>query len=181
VGFASEDTYAGTQCATKGLRMTSDRIEKSVVVRAPPDRVWKALTDSREFGRWFGARFEGPFEPGRTVRGVIAASERATPEETASHPYLGKPLIFQVERIEPPHRFSYRWQPLEGRPDAEVVEGPSTLVEFTLEETKEGTRVTVVESGFAQIPPPHRDAVYESHDGGWTVQVQRIRIHIEQA
>lgn len=160
--------------------MAEDRIEKSVVVRAPRDRVWKALTDSREFGRWFGAKFEEPFAPGRSARGVIAPSEVATPEDIASHPYLGKPMVFQVERMEPPQRFSYRWQPLEGRADLERVEGPSTLVEFTLEETKDGTRLTVVESGFSQIPAAHRKAVYESHEGGWTHQVQRIRVHIEQ-
>jgi uncharacterized protein YndB with AHSA1/START domain len=160
--------------------MTEDRIEKSVDIRAPQDRVWKALTDSQEFGRWFGARFEGPFVPGRSVRGIIAPGEASTPEEIASHPYLGKPMVFQVERVDPPRRFSYRWQPLEGRTDLEVVDGPSTMVEFTLEETKDGTRLTVVETGFSKLPAPHRQPAYESHDGGWTVQVRRIRVHIEQ-
>jgi uncharacterized protein YndB with AHSA1/START domain len=160
--------------------MSEDRIEKSVVIRAPRDRVWKALTDSQEFGRWFGAKFEGPFVPGRTVRGAIAPSEVATPEETTGNPYLGKPLLIQVERIEPPRRFSYRWQPLESSPDLEVVEDPSTLVEFILEETKDGTRLTVVETGFSQIPATHRKSAYESHEGGWGIQVQRVRVHIEQ-
>jgi uncharacterized protein YndB with AHSA1/START domain len=160
--------------------MTEDRIEKNVVIRASRDRVWRALTDSKEFGRWFGARFEGPFAPGRTVRGVIAPSERASSEETAGHPYLGKPLVVRVERMEPPHRFSYRWQPLEGPADSGAEEPPSTLVEFTLEDAKEGTRVTVVESGFSKIPAPHGQSAYKSHEGGWSIQVQRIRVHIEQ-
>jgi uncharacterized protein YndB with AHSA1/START domain len=161
--------------------MTEDRIEKNVVVRATRERVWKALTDSQEFGSWFGARFEGPFIPGRTVRGVIAASALATPEETANHPYLGKPIILQIERVDPPRRFSYRWRPLDGRAAPETVDGPSTLVEFTLEEAEGGTRVTVVESGFSQLPDPHRKSAFESHEGGWSVQVQRVRVHIEQA
>jgi uncharacterized protein YndB with AHSA1/START domain len=160
--------------------MSEDRIEKHVVIRAPRDRVWKALTDSKEFGRWFGVRFEGPFAPGRSVRGVITPSELATPEETAGHPYLGKPMVFQIERLDPPHRFSYRWQPIEGRKSIEAEDGPSTLVEFTLEETKDGTQLTVVETGFSAIPATHRKAAYESHDGGWTVQVDRVRVHIEQ-
>jgi uncharacterized protein YndB with AHSA1/START domain len=161
--------------------MTEDRIEKSVDIRAPRDRVWKALADSQEFGRWFGARFEGPFVPGRAVRGVITPSELATPEETAGHPYLGRPMVLQVERMDPPTRFSYRWQPLEGRDDLVRGEGPSTLVEFTLEEMKGGTRVKIVESGFSLLPAKHRKPAYESHEGGWGVQVQRIRVHIEQA
>jgi uncharacterized protein YndB with AHSA1/START domain len=160
--------------------MDDERIEKHVLIRAPRERVWKALTDSQEFGRWFGARIEGPFVAGRSVRAVIAPSENATAEEIAGHPALGKPLIFQVERIDPPHRFSYRWQPLEVSADPGVVEGPSTLVEFTLDETKEGTRLTVIESGFSLLPEAHRRPVYESHEGGWTIQVQRIRVHIEQ-
>ena len=160
--------------------MSSDRIEKNVLIHAPRDRVWKALTDSQEFGRWFGAKFEGPFVAGRSIRAVITPGEAATPEEIAGHPYLGKPLVFHVERIEPPHRFSYRWQPLEGRADLDVVEGPFTLVEFTLEETKDGTRLTVVESGFSGIDPKHRESAYKSHEGGWTAQVQRARVHIEQ-
>jgi uncharacterized protein YndB with AHSA1/START domain len=161
--------------------MTEDHIEKKVVIRAPRDRVWKALTDSREFGRWFGATFEGPFVAGQSLRGVISPSELATPEETASHPYLGQPMTFQVERIDPPHRFSYRWQPLEGRTHPDPSLAPSTLVEFTLEETPDGTLLTVVESGFSRIPAAHRKPAYESHEGGWGIQVQRIRVHIEQA
>lgn len=161
--------------------MVEDRIEKVVEIRAPRERVWQALTDSQEFGRWFGARFEGPFAAGRSVRAVLAPSESATPEEVAGHPYLGRPMVFHVERIDPPRRFSYRWQPLEGRSDPDVGEGPSTLVEFTLEETKEGTLLTVVESGFLGLPAPHRPSVFDSHEGGWGIQVQRIRVHIEQA
>lgn len=160
--------------------MDDDRIEKSVLIRAPRDRVWKALTDSREFGRWFGARFEGPFVAGRAVRGVLTPSELATAEETASHPYLGQPMVFEVDRIEPPRRFSYRWHPLEGGADPAGSAGPSTLVEFTLEEERDGTRLTVVESGFSAIPAAHRTPTYKSHEGGWSVQVQRVRVHIEQ-
>jgi uncharacterized protein YndB with AHSA1/START domain len=160
--------------------MTEDRIEKTVVVRAPRDRVWKALTDSHEFGRWFGAKFDGPFVSGRTVRGVITPSEQATPEETAGHPYLGKPMFFRVERVDPPGRFSYRWQPLEGGADLTTEEGPWTLVEFTLDETKDGTRLTVIESGFSKLPTARRQSAFDSHEGGWTIQVQRVRVHIEQ-
>jgi uncharacterized protein YndB with AHSA1/START domain len=160
--------------------MAEERIVKNVIIRAPRERVWKALTDSQEFGRWFGAQFDGPFVAGRSVRGRIAPSEVATPEEIASHPYLGKPMVFQIERIEPPHRFSYRWQPLEGRDNPETFNGPSTLVEFTLDETNEGTRLTVTESGFSSIPTARRKSAYESHEGGWSVQVQRVRVHIEQ-
>jgi uncharacterized protein YndB with AHSA1/START domain len=160
--------------------MTDDRIEKKVVVRAARDRVWKALTDSQEFGRWFGARFEGPFVSGQTVRGVLAPSSLATPQETAGHPYLGAPLILHVERLDPPHRFSYRWKPLEGGTDSAAGAGPLTLVEFTLEESNEGTIVIVVESGFSQLPATYRQAAYDSHEGGWSAQVNRVRVHIEQ-
>ena len=160
--------------------MDEDRIEKTVVIRAPPDRVWKALTDSQEFGRWSGARFEGSFVPGRSVRAVLAASEAATPEEMAGHPYLGKSMVFRIEQMDRPRRFSYRWQPLEVQTDPGGAEAPWTLVEFTLEEIQDGTKLTVIESGFSQIPATSRKPAYESHEGGWTVQVQRVRVHIEQ-
>ncbi len=160
--------------------MDDDRIEKAVDIRASRTRVWKALTDSQEFGRWFGARFEGPFVAGGTVRGVITPSELASAEDRANHPYLGRPMVLHIERMEPPRRFSYRWHPLEVAVDPGATAGPSTLVEFTLEETKDGTRLTVVESGFAAIPAAHRAPAYKSHEGGWSIQVQRVRVHIEQ-
>jgi uncharacterized protein YndB with AHSA1/START domain len=160
--------------------MDEDRIEKHVIIRAPRERVWTALTDSEEFGRWFGARCEGPFVAGRRVRMVIAASELASPEEIAGHPYLGKPMVLLIERLERPHRFSYRWQPLETGGDPEAPDAPTTLVEFTLEEVPDGTRLTVVETGFSRLPAAHRESAYKSHDGGWSVQIVRVGVHIEQ-
>lgn len=161
--------------------MSEDRIEKHVVVHAPRERIWKVLADAEEFGRWFGARFEGPFVAGRSLRGVIAPSVLDTREDIASHPYQGKPMVLHIERMDPPSRFSFRWHPLEVRSNSQGGEGPSTLVEFTLEETKGGTKVTVVESGFSKLPAAERHPCFESHDGGWAIQVQRIRTYSERS
>lgn len=160
--------------------MTEDRIEKHVVVRAPREKIWKVLANAQEFGQWFGARFEGPFVVGGTLRGVIAPSVLETSQEVASHPYMGKPMVLHIERMDPPSRFSFRWHPLEAQPKAQGGDGPSTLVEFTLEDSQGGTKVTVVESGFSKLPVAERQRSYDSHDGGWGIQVQRIRAYAER-
>jgi uncharacterized protein YndB with AHSA1/START domain len=148
-------------------KSSSDRIEKEVLLRAPRARVWRALTDSAEFGTWFRVELEGRFQAGKSVRGRVT--------------YPGyEHVTFEVlvERIEPERLFSFRWHPAAVEPGADYSKEPTTLVEFRLEETKEGTRLTVVESGFDRIPAGRRDEAFRMNSEGWGIQVENIRRHV---
>src|SRR5271157_1746807 len=88
--------------------MTTDRVEKKVLLRATQSRVWQALTDSKQFGSWFGVRLEAAFTAGARVRGVFVAS---TVESEPKAPHHGKAVEWVVDRIEPERLFSLRWHP----------------------------------------------------------------------
>lgn len=145
----------------------TDRIEKKVVLKAPQSRVWRALTDSGEFGKWFGMTVEGSFQVGKTVGGNIT--------------YKGTPVRveFTPEKIEPETRFSYRWHPFALDPKVDYSKEPTTLVEFRLAEAAEGTVLTVVESGFDRIPQLRRDEAFRMNEGGWTGQLKNIQRYVE--
>jgi uncharacterized protein YndB with AHSA1/START domain len=99
----------------------TDRIEKTVIVKAPRSRVWQAISDTKQFGEWFKVKLDGPFKAGETIRGTI------------TYPgYEGHKMEMAVERIEPERLFSYRWHP--GDPNDDYSAEPMTLVEFTLED-----------------------------------------------
>lgn len=145
----------------------TDRIEKTVMLRAPRSRVWRALVNADEFGSWFGVTLEGPFTEGAAVRGRI------------THPgYDHLTLEVLVDRIEPEHRFSYRWHPYAVDPAVDYSKEPTTLVEFRLEDAPGGTRLTIVESGFDRIPLARRAEAFRMNDGGWTQQVENIKKHV---
>jgi uncharacterized protein YndB with AHSA1/START domain len=144
--------------------MTStDRIEKSIILRAPRSGVWRALADSKAFGEWFGAALEQPFTPGATVRGKITIPG-----------YTHMIMEVHVERMEAERLFSFRWHPNAHEPTRNYSAEPMTLVEFTLEEVAEGTRLTVVESGFDRIPLDRRSEAFRSNSKGWEGQMKNI-------
>ena len=116
----------------------TDRIEKHVLLRAPLARVWRALTDSREFGRWFGVAWNGPFIAGAPLHGVIAPTEADPDVAGLQQPHAGKPFDITVDRIEPQHRFSFRWHPYAVEPGIDYSKEPTTLIEFTIEEKPDG-------------------------------------------
>ena len=148
---------------------TTDRIEKQILLQAPRARVWRALTDSKEFGAWFRTVLDGPFAPGATLKGRI------------THPgYEHLVLDFVVERIEPERLFSYRWHPNAIDSGVDYSEEPMTLVEFTLEDAKGGTLLTVTESGFDRIPLARRAAAIKGNDRGWTGQVTAIEEYLRK-
>lgn len=142
-------------------RPNTDRIEKSVVLRAPRSRVWRALTDPAQFGEWFGARLSGTFTPGQRMRGQITIP---------GYDHLAFDVL--VDRMEPERLFSYRWQP-GGDPEKDPAE-PMTLVVFELEDVPEGTRLTVTESGFDQIPLARRSKAFRENEQGWAGQLENI-------
>lgn len=145
----------------------TDQIEKNVLLRAPKSRVWRALTNAEEFGSWFGARLETGFAVGQQAAGNIT--------------YPGyEHLKFEVtvERMEAEELFSFRWHPYAVDPEADYSQEPTTLVEFRLEEVAEGTRLTVVESGFDRIPAERRAEAFRMNSDGWAQQMENIRRHV---
>jgi uncharacterized protein YndB with AHSA1/START domain len=148
----------------------TDRIEKTIELKAPVSRVWRALTDYREFGAWFGVRVEGPFVVGEASRG-----EKADP--------CGGNARWEavVQKMEPERLFSFSWHPYAVDPDKDRSKEPSTLVEFTLQKTPTGTLLRVVESGFDKIPAERRAEAFPMHEKGWSAQIGNIARHVEQA
>ncbi len=149
---------------------STDRIEKSIVLKAPRARVFRALTDSREFGTWFGAAFDGPFAVGRSLRGKIT---------TKGYEHLTIEIL--VERIEPGRLFWFRWHPYAVDPAADYTHEPTTLVTFTLEDAPGGTRLTVVESGFDAIPAARRAEAFRMNERGWEAQMKNVERHVGTA
>lgn len=144
----------------------SDVIEKQIVLRATPARVWRALSDAREFGAWFGANMHGEFVAGQPARGTI--------------PYQGKQLAMelQIERMEPERRMAFRWHPYAIDPDVDYAAEPTTLVEIALEAVPEGTRLTITESGFDRIPASRRAKAFEMNRGGWAIQAENLARYV---
>jgi uncharacterized protein YndB with AHSA1/START domain len=146
--------------------ITSDRIEKITTLRAPQDRVWRALTDPKQFGAWFGITLDEPFTAGRVARGSLTMRGQQLTIE------------FAVERIKPETELAYRWHPYAVDPNVDYSGEPMTLVEFHLKPVAEGTELTVIESGFDRIPAHRRDEAYRMNDGGWKSQVENLRRHV---
>ena len=145
----------------------TDRIEKKVLLRAPRSRVWRALTDTREFGQWFGVQLTGTFSPGARLRGPITHKG-----------YEHLTLEMLVERIEPEQYFAYRWHPYAIDSNVDYSHEPTTLVEFRLHEADGGTVLTIVESGFDRIPLARRAEAFRMNDQGWTEQTKNIERHV---
>jgi uncharacterized protein YndB with AHSA1/START domain len=150
--------------------MSTDRIEKRVLLHAPRARVWRALADAEAFGEWFGVKLQGPFAAGVRLRGVI------------THPgYEHVPFEITVERVEPERLISWRWHPNAIDPEIDYSSEPTTLVVFELEESAEGTLLTVVESGFDGIPLTRRLEAYRGNDQGWAAQMKAIERYVSPA
>ena len=146
---------------------STDRIEKQIVLRVPRSRVWKAITDTQEFNTWFGVNLDGRFTVGQSIRGRIVNPK-----------YSHVTMEVTVEKMQPETYFSWRWHPAALDPKADYSKEPATLVEFRLDEVPDGTRLTVVESGFDRIPAARRAEAFRLNSGGWEIQVERIRAHV---
>jgi uncharacterized protein YndB with AHSA1/START domain len=147
--------------------MSTDRIEKNIVLRAPRSRVWRAIASADEFGAWFGVKLEGAFAAGARVKGRIT-----------SPGYEHVIMDITVERIDPERLFSYRWHPHAVEPGVDYSGEPTTLVEFHLDEVAGGTRLRVVESGFDRIPLARRAEAFRMNDQGWAAQLKNIERYV---
>src|SRR5262249_33961682 len=150
--------------------MITDRIEKSVALRLPRKRVWKAFSDANAFGEWFGVKLNGTFQPGARLTGKVTHKG-----------YENYPFEFTIDRIEPERLLSFRWHPNAVDIGKDYSSEPKTLVVFNLEDADGGTKLTIVESGFDSLPQERRRPAYEGNEKGWAMQVESIQRYLEKA
>lgn len=150
-----------------------DRIEKRVELDAPPSRVWRAITDYREFGEWFGVKLDGPFVVGQVSRGHITY---------AGYEHVKWEAL--VQEMEEERLFRFTWahpKSLEkAHYSSDYSDEPKTLVEFRLEKIPGGTLLVVTESGFDKLPADRRSDAFGRNEGGWTEQMKNIRSYVER-
>ena len=145
-----------------------DRIEKVVDLAAPVERVWRAITDHKEFGEWFRVRLDGPFKVGAMTTGNITYPGHEDVE-----------WVSTTERMEHKRLFAFSWPPSAIDPDTEYGADAKVLVEFRLEPIETGTRLTITESGFQQFPESKRLETLRSNTEGWDIQAKNIAAHVE--
>jgi uncharacterized protein YndB with AHSA1/START domain len=177
---------------TQKLHMSStDRIEKRVFLHAPVARVWRALVDTQEFGSWFGFLLEGPFAEGKTIKGtaingatdeaaLMASQVTLGVEPAPLRLPVGATVFCTVGHIEPERYFSFRWIPYAIDAETELTGEPTTLVEFLLAPTSDGTMLTIVESGFDGVPAARRLRAFRMNEGGWAGQATNLRKYVEE-
>ena len=146
-----------------------NRIEKRIELLAPVSRVWRALTDYREFGEWFRVKLDGPFVPGEISRGHITYP---------GYEHLKWEVV--VQKMEPEKHFSFTWHPYAVDSKVDYSKETPTLVEFRLEKSANGTLLVLTESGFGKIPSQRRQEAFRRNDGGWTEQMKNIEKHVAQ-
>ena len=143
---------------------STDHIQKVVDLDAPRSRVWRAITDYKQFNQWFGVNLSSPFTPGAEVTGNM------------THPkYSHFTMSIWIESVEPERFFSFRWHPYAIEEGVDYSAEPTTLVTFTFEDSGNGTRLTIVESGFDAIPESRRAQAFSMNERGWTGQAENIR------
>jgi uncharacterized protein YndB with AHSA1/START domain len=147
----------------------NDRIEKQIELKAPVARVWRALTDYREFGEWFRVKLDGPFVAGQVSHGQVT---------WPGYEHLKWEAV--VQQMVPESLFSFTWHPYAVDPKIDYSNEPPTLVEFRLEKIPGGTLLQLTESGFDKIPAHRRLQAFRMNDGGWTQQMQNIEKHVAQ-
>jgi uncharacterized protein YndB with AHSA1/START domain len=144
--------------------MVPERIEREILVDAPLEVVWAVITEPDHISGWFSDSVQIELRPGGKL----------TLTWEGDHTEHGR-----VEKVEPPHYFSFRW--IRG-PATEVREDNSTLVEFSLRAKGDGTRLRVVETGFSKLDWPEdeqaRDA--EEHREGWEHELDELREYLRQ-
>jgi uncharacterized protein YndB with AHSA1/START domain len=149
--------------------MASNNIEKRIELKAPVSRVWRALTDYREFGEWFRVKLEGPFVAGKVSRGQV------------THPgYEHLTMEMAVQKMEPERLFSYTWHPYAVDLKKDYSKEKPTLVEFRLEKAGSGTLLVVTESGFENIPEGRRAEAFRMNEGGWAQQMKNIETYVTE-
>lgn len=150
------------------MNTSTDRIERRILLKAPRARVWQALSNAEEFGKWFGVKLAGKsFAVGQRVQGNITYP---------GYEYVVFDIL--VEKIEPESFISWRWHPAAVERNVDYSEEPRTLVEFRLQDVEGGTLLEIVESGFDQLSPQRRAEAFRMNSGGWDEQLVNIEKHV---
>lgn len=168
------------RCTRRCAMTPHDHIEKQILLHAPRERVWQAISESGRFGHWFGVEFDEDFAAGRHITGTIVSTRVDSEIARMQEPYRGTAFDFDIERVEPMKLFSFRWHPGATDPATDYSREPTTLVEFELKDAPDGTLLTITESGFDQLPSKRRDQAYASNEGGWQAQTQLISKYLTQ-
>jgi uncharacterized protein YndB with AHSA1/START domain len=146
------------------------RIDRTIEIQAPPERVWRALTNPGELSAWFQVTIEGDIATGREVW------------MTTTHPqYAGQRFSVRFVEMTPPTRFVWQWYPGAVDKSVDYSREPRTTVTFTLEPTAKGTRLSVAETGFDAISLARRAKVYGDNSQGWTEVLVWVQKHAEAA
>ena len=162
------------------MNPTPDYIEKRIVLRAPRERVWRAITEAKQFGTWFGVEFDGEFAAGTRLTGRIVPTQVDPEVAKLQQPYVGIPFEFRIERIEPMDLFSFRWHPSATDVNKDYSNDPMTLVEFRLQDVEQGTLLVIRESGFDAIQLERRAEAFTGNEGGWTHQLKLIEKYLDR-
>ena len=160
------------------MSASTDRIEKRIVLRAPQAKVWRAVSDAKEFGMWFGVEFDGPFVAGARLSGKIRPTKVDPEVAKLQEPHDGKPVEWTIERIDPIKHMAFRWHPFAIEPNHDYSKEPTTLITFDLAPVAGGTQLTIVESGFDRIPLERRAKAFTANEGGWTHQLKLIEKYL---
>lgn len=144
------------------MSKTENSIEKEIQIKAPVAKVWKALTDAKLFGQWFGVNLHSDFVAGKTTKGRNTSKG------------FEMEMTFQIKEIKPQTYFSYAWIPFPMDQSFDYSKEDPTLVEFFLEESSSGTLLKVKESGFNKITASRRAEAFKMHTGGWEAQLKNI-------
>jgi uncharacterized protein YndB with AHSA1/START domain len=150
--------------------MNSDRIEKTTVLRVPRSRVWQAMSNTKEFGRWFGIDLSGEFSPHARLEGKVTLPG-----------YEHVRLEMTIERVEPEWLLSWRWHPNATDTAKDYSKEPTTLVSLVLSDVMGGTKLTINESGFENIPAARREEAYKGNEKGWEMQIDSIKRYLAKA
>lgn len=156
---------------TKNKINSQQRIEKKVLYNVPRSRVWKAITNSKEFGSWFGMELNGPFKAGQTIFGQIVPTTVDPEVAKLQEPHRGKKVELFVDQIEPETKLCLKWHPFAMDPNVDYSNEPMTLITFLLEEKSANqTQLTITEEGFENLPLSRRADAIKANDGGWAHQ-----------
>jgi uncharacterized protein YndB with AHSA1/START domain len=165
---------------TESQPSTTDKIQKKILLRAARSRVWRAISNSKEFGTWFGMKVDAPFVAGATLAVSITPTKVDPAVAKEQAPYDGMPFEIVIDKVEPERHFSFRWHPYGVEAGVEYTNEPMTLVTFDLEETTGGVMLTITESGFDRIPLARRAKAFAANEGGWEAQTKLIEKYLAQ-
>ena len=148
------------------------RIDRSIEINAPPQRVWRALTNPAELGAWFKVKVEGEIATGNEIWMTSMYTEG---------PCAGYRYSVRIVEVTPPRRLAWQWQPGVPDPNVDYSREPWTTVTFTLEPAAGGTRVTVSETGFDEISLERRASVFGDNSKGWAEVLTWLQKYAEAA